>query len=392
MDKTDALNVTFIVAVVVILVAAFIYVNFFEEDDEEDDGEDEAYVDIGVEDIDTADAEIPAYDDAAVAAVAGAGISDVAAVAASSRRPHSNGPMGLSSFSTIIGTIDTVPLPISFINIAPNRKDMSEILERNRGYAEILKRAIRLRGEPAAVKLVRRGEEHPDLPLPEKQLTHCQAMAAAKNGRSYWIPVDHQACKVGASALHMTDLPEKIANGEFHFNIGMHDTPEAAARMIAARTSIPYEVEGEVVAPLGEADFEPDVVILIDIPERVYWVVPLSTAEQGGRAYFSTAPFQCSCEDCTILPMMTQRPNISLGCFGCRKRTDIMADELECGIPYTMIPNFVEHLKKYETGVMTKAKRDRGRVTIISWMVTPKMRYSIQDYTSSHIQAILYIS
>lgn len=98
MDKTDALNVTFIVAVVVILVAAFIYVNFFEEDDEEDEEEEEAYVDISVEDIDTADAEIPAYDDAAVAAVAGAGISDVAAVAASSRRPHSNGPEGHSSF------------------------------------------------------------------------------------------------------------------------------------------------------------------------------------------------------------------------------------------------------------------------------------------------------
>ena len=34
------------------------------------------------------------------------------------------------------------------------------------------------------------------------------------------------------------------------------------------------------------------------------------------------------------------------------------ADEMAAGIPYDMIPGFVEHLRKYETGVMTKAKRD----------------------------------
>lgn len=235
---------------------------------------------------------------------------------------------------------------------------MSEILERNREYAEVLKRVLRLRGEPAAVKLIRKGEPYPDLPLPEKQMSHCQVVAAAKNGRSIKVPRSSQGCLVGASALHMDETPEKIANGQFHFGIGMHDTQEAAANMIAARKVIPDEMDGEIAAPLKDADFEPDVVILIDVPERVYWIVPLSTAEEGGRAYFSTAPFQCSCEDCTVLPIINQRPNISLGCFGCRKRTDIRADELEAGIPYTMIPGFVDRLRKYETGVMTKAKRD----------------------------------
>jgi hypothetical protein len=34
------------------------------------------------------------------------------------------------------------------------------------------------------------------------------------------------------------------------------------------------------------------------------------------------------------------------------------SDELACGIPYALIPGFVEHLRKYNDGVMTKAKRD----------------------------------
>ena len=108
---------------------------------------------------------------------------------------------------------------------------------------------------------------------------------------------------------------------------------------------------------LKDADFIPDVVAIADIPERIYWIVPLSTAEEGGRAVFSTSPFQCGCEDVTSVPIVTGRPNVSLGCFGCRKKTTMAADELACGIPYAMIPGFVDHLKRYGTGVMTKAKR-----------------------------------
>ena len=49
---------------------------------------------------------------------------------------------------------------------------------------------------------------------------------------------------------------------------------------------------------------------------------------------------------------------MSASVFGCRKKTDMKADELACGIPYAMIPGFVEHLRKYGEGVMQKAKRD----------------------------------
>jgi hypothetical protein len=31
---------------------------------------------------------------------------------------------------------------------------------------------------------------------------------------------------------------------------------------------------------------------------------------------------------------------------------------MAAGIPYAMIPSFVEHLKRYSEGVMTKAKRE----------------------------------
>ena len=236
---------------------------------------------------------------------------------------------------------------------------MSEILQKNKEYAEALKGIMKLRGEPVAVKLVRKGEAWPEgYTEPEAQMSHCQAIFKAREGGCFKLPLKSENCMVGCSALNMTATPEKVASGEFHAGIGMHDSPAAAGKMISDRMVVPFECEGEVVCPLKDADFVPDVVTIEDIPERVYWIVPLATAKEGGRVQFSTSPFQCACEDITAVPICTGKPNISLGCFGCRKKTPMAADELAAGIPYDMIPDFVEHLRKYETGVMTKAKRD----------------------------------
>lgn len=236
---------------------------------------------------------------------------------------------------------------------------MSGILEKNREYARIMKEVIKLRGEPVAVKLIPVGEDFPQgYDAPADQVSHCQAVFKAKAGESFKLPIESQSCKVGTAALGMTPTSDKITSGEFHFGIGMHDSQEAVAEMIAGRVEMPEKYQGEVVCPLEDADFEPDVVVIADIPERIYWVVPLSTANGGGRAQFSTAPFQCACEDVVAVPLVTGAPNISLGCFGCRKKSSMAADELACGIPYAMIPSFVERLTKYADGVMQKAKRE----------------------------------
>ncbi|MCL2032062.1 MAG: DUF169 domain-containing protein [Methanomassiliicoccaceae archaeon] len=236
---------------------------------------------------------------------------------------------------------------------------MSEILRTNAEHAEKLRSILKLRSEPVAVKLIKEGESYPDgSEMPGSQLSYCQAVFRAKGGECLKVPFEMTNCHVGAAVLGMTETPGKVASGEFHAGVGIHDSVDAAKRMIDERLIIPYKTSGAAVCPLGKADFVPDVVILIDIVERIYWVVSLMKAEEGGRAAFSTAPFQSACEDATAVPMMTGSPNISLGCFGCRKRTDLAADELVCGIPYSLIPEYVSRLEKYSEGPIAKAKRD----------------------------------
>ena len=174
-----------------------------------------------------------------------------------------------------------------------------------------MKSVMKLRGEPVAVKLVAEGEDYPEgYTEPESQLSHCQAIFRAREGECFKLPVKSENCMVGCSALNMAATPEKVASGEFHANIGMHDSPAAAGKMISDRMVVPTKNQGEIVCPLKNADFVPDVVTIEDIPERVYWIVPLATAEEGGRVQFSTSPFQCGCEDIVAVPICTGKPNI----------------------------------------------------------------------------------
>ena len=236
---------------------------------------------------------------------------------------------------------------------------MSDILAKNAEMAKKMKEIINLRNEPVAIKLIRKGEAFPaGYEVPEKQHSHCQAVMAARKGAKLAMPLSAQGCMVGAATLGMTEKGEKVKSGEFHAGIGIHKSPAEAAEMIATVTDIDYPTDGEVVCPLKDADFVPDVVAVVDIPERIYWFEALRLRDGGGRITYVTAPFQCACEDLTAYPIMKGEPNISIGCFGCRKKTDMAADEMAIGIPYRYIEAWMPALDVYRDGVLTKAKRD----------------------------------
>ena len=240
-----------------------------------------------------------------------------------------------------------------------NSQFMSNILSKNKEFAEKFKKIIGLRHEPVAVKLIKKGEAYPEgYSCPENQMSHCQAVFAAKNGNSLKMPLSSQGCMVGAATLGMTEKSEKLKSGEFHLGIGIHETDKSAAEMVSTVLDINYEVDGEVVCPLKDANFEPDVVIIVDIPERIYWFESLHLRSGGGRLSYVTAPFQCACADITAYPIMKDQPNISIGCFGCRKKTDMKADEMAIGVPYHEFEPMSKAIDVYAEGVLTKAKRD----------------------------------
>lgn len=225
--------------------------------------------------------------------------------------------------------------------------------------SEKLVKFLGLKYEPVAVRVIKKGEPIPEgYNEPDKNLRHCQSIMQARKGESFIIPANKHACVVGASSLGIIPVPEKVASGEFHHNLGMFDSVEAAAAMIAKRPAFEPESRiATVVGPLKDAKVEPDVVVLVDKPETIYWIIPASTYCKGGRVNFSSAAFQATCADTTILPTLTGEINVSLGCFGCRKATDIENDEMLMGIPFNKLEEIVNALEKLYEGPLPKARK-----------------------------------
>jgi uncharacterized protein (DUF169 family) len=228
----------------------------------------------------------------------------------------------------------------------------------NLEIAEKLVGLLDLKYEPVAVKIIKKGESIPEgFAEPEGNIRHCQSIMRARKGESFLIPVDKHACVVGASSLGLMATPEKVVVGDFHANLGMFDCSEAAANMIAQRSQLDEGSVATLVAPLKEFNIEPDVVIIVDLPETLYWLIPAATFFEGGRLDFNTAAFQATCVDSTVIPLLTGKMNMSLGCFGCRKATDIENSEMIAGIPFKNMGKMLEALEKIHDGPMEKARK-----------------------------------
>jgi uncharacterized protein (DUF169 family) len=116
-------------------------------------------------------------------------------------------------------------------------------------------------------------------------------------------------------------------------------------------------IQAVAVSPLSKAKLKPDVVVVTGTPEQVYWIIPAATTfSVGGRVTVDIATAQASCGDSTIIPMVTGNVNISLGCFGCRKSTDIKPDEMLVGIPMSKLPDMVKALEKMGAGPIPKSR------------------------------------
>jgi uncharacterized protein (DUF169 family) len=216
-----------------------------------------------------------------------------------------------------------------------------------------------LKNPPVAVTLIKDGMEvPPKYKVPEKNMSHCQTIMAARKGEFLYIPAEKHGCMVGASSLGLVETPDKVKSGEFHHNIKMFGSDNAAKKMIDDRYEFEYGSNiATVVSPLKGAILEPDVIILVGLPEQIYWLIPAYTFNEGGRVNISTAAFQATCVDSTIIPILTGKLNLSLGCFGCRRRTDMAPEEMLAGIPAGKLEEVVAALERVGDGPIQKARK-----------------------------------
>lgn len=220
--------------------------------------------------------------------------------------------------------------------------------ETRRQYAEwqrIAMEKLGLRWQPIAVSLIDKDELLPDVPMPAENLRFCQAMMAARRGASILMPPFKHSCPDGTSIFGMTGVPKKLATGEIYVLFHKLVNAEAAARMVAERPTLPEKSRrATYVAPLSKTVREPEVVVFTGTPEQMMWLCMSMSYYTGHRFDFHASGYNSMCVEAVLYPMMTDEPNITFGCYGCRAASDVGEDMMFMGVPTALMPTVVDGL------------------------------------------------
>ena len=157
----------------------------------------------------------------------------------------------------------------------------------------------------------------------------CSFWRMSADGRAFYTAAsDHYNCAIGCYTHNIPLPPEREAElgttVQFMTSIGYirpEDVP-TIARLTASPSYMAY-------APLGDATFAPDVVILAGKPGKL-----MLLQEAAARAGVETQPSLFTRPTCMAIPAaLSSGITASSGCVGNRVYTDLADDEL-----YVMVP------------------------------------------------------
>jgi uncharacterized protein (DUF169 family) len=208
-----------------------------------------------------------------------------------------------------------------------------------------LRSTLKLEDSPVGVKLIKVGEELPEIAKLAKGIPYCESVARARKGEVVLLGKDKHGCPLGAAILGLRNFQEKMASGEAHFSARLSSSPVAASKTVSEIPRIPAEtIQATLVFPLEKAPLEPEVVILYVKPYQAMWVALALNYSRGGRISSTFAGIGSICGDATVIPYMKNNPNFTPGDFGGRKLR--VPEEMIVGIPISLLEESATNLEK----------------------------------------------
>lgn len=213
--------------------------------------------------------------------------------------------------------------------------------------SQVLTDVLKLDGSPVAVKLAKteanvpKGYRHLN-----EVLRHCEMVQMARRGAKFYATVEQHACKGGAGMLGVIDIPENVKSGEFYHKLGRFSSIEHAEQTMSDIPYVDFKTYATVYAPLKEASFTPDVVVLLCNPRQAMLIAQANVYELHSRNIADFSGIQSLCGDAVAAPLIRGTINFTLGCSGSRKFAKVHEDELIVGVPMKLLPDLVRAMKK----------------------------------------------
>jgi len=214
-------------------------------------------------------------------------------------------------------------------------------------YSSILCEFLHIPGSPVAIGLAHAEKDIPeDLEEVSKKIRHCEMVNIARSeGKSLFARRDMHLCSGGAWSLGLAKLTDSLKTGEFYFKLGKFESMSSCKRTINKIPAIEAEsVYATMYAPLESTPFDPVIVLIIAEPIYLLKLAQAYLFKHGGRITSNFSGIQSVCADATAQPYLSGSLNISLGCDGSRKHSDIKSHCMVAGIPIETLPDIVTAL------------------------------------------------
>ncbi len=171
----------------------------------------------------------------------------------------------------------------------------------------------------------------------DEKLTHCAMVAKARAGEIFFARPENYKCALSRFNLGLQKRVDSFNSSVVKCLISYgHAEDEAVARL--AMEAKPKLKEGKkylIYFPLAKRPAQPDVVIHIGAPLEMMELVHSIAKETGEVIQGCVSGVSAMCGEITVIPLVTEKPNISLGCCGARKFGKLKDDEILLGIPMT---------------------------------------------------------
>lgn len=220
--------------------------------------------------------------------------------------------------------------------------DYTQIGER---FRELLK----LENEPVAIRWSVR--EPRDIEREEGKSRFCEKLERAMKGEVFYATADEEECMGGARYTGLRDAKEFPANmrsGAFLTAMGVYRDIPAVQRSWRNNLNIePGIFRALIFAPLGRAEFEPDVIFIVCNARQAMEILHANAYDSGSHGLGADSGPICS--SMAALPYLTGKVTYGFGDTGSRRHMDIRDEDVMVSIPAGDLQRIVSNLEEMRT-------------------------------------------
>lgn len=174
------------------------------------------------------------------------------------------------------------------------------------------------------------------IPRVERADKHCFFVGRARDGDMFYAQNEDVSCPLARFNLGLDAKSDKnlLTLARILVDWGDAKTEEIALRYLTSALTLPLEKKYAIYFPMPyDKLLLPNVVVMLSSSKRIMSLVQIITRLTGKRTEAVLSGVGAMCGECTAIPVVTGKTNISLGCNGSRSQAKLKDSELFMALP-----------------------------------------------------------